>query len=159
MRAFSILYHGLDTLRDLTIRSIIAYWNRAQGLMIVCVVPHNTNNMSHSYLAWVILFYYGLALATLNQCLPEWFRGTWTILLQSRHKCILQTAINKLVNKLQQKYLTNCGCIPSGTMYNGSYRETSNIRRTLVGNKIVDHSDVVGASPVGAAPTTSSFST
>ena len=35
------------------------------------------------------------------------------------------------------------------------YRKTSNIRRTLVGNKIVDHSDVVGASPVGAAPTTS----
>ena len=28
---------------------------------------------------------------------------------------------------------------------------------TLVGNKSVDHSDVVGASPVGAAPITSSF--
>ena len=39
------------------------------------------------------------------------------------------------------------------------YRKTSNISRTLAGNKIVDHSDVVGASPVGAAPTTSSFST
>ena len=39
------------------------------------------------------------------------------------------------------------------------YRQVSNIRRTLVGNKIVDYSDVVGASPVGAAPTTSSFST
>ena len=39
------------------------------------------------------------------------------------------------------------------------YRKTSNISRTLVGNKIVDHSDVVGASPVGAAPTSSSFST
>ena len=39
------------------------------------------------------------------------------------------------------------------------YRQVSNIRRTLVGNKIVDHSDVVGASPAGAAPTTSSFST
>ena len=38
-------------------------------------------------------------------------------------------------------------------------RKTYNIRRTLVGNKIVEHSDVVGASPVGAAPTTSSFST
>ena len=38
------------------------------------------------------------------------------------------------------------------------YHKTSNIRRTLVGNKIVYHSDVVGASPVGAAPTTSSFS-
>ena len=40
-----------------------------------------------------------------------------------------------------------------------NYRKTSNIRRTSVGNKIVDHSDVVGAPPVGAAPTTSSFST
>ena len=40
-----------------------------------------------------------------------------------------------------------------------TYRKTSNISRTLVGNKIVDNSDVVGASPVGAAPTTSSFST
>ena len=40
------------------------------------------------------------------------------------------------------------------------YRQTSNISRTtLVGNEIVDHSDVVGASPAGAAPTTSSFST
>ena len=39
------------------------------------------------------------------------------------------------------------------------YRKTSSISRTLVGNKIVDNSDVVGASPVGAAPTTSSFST
>ena len=39
------------------------------------------------------------------------------------------------------------------------YRKTYNISRTLVGNEIVDNSDVVGASPVGAAPTTSSFST
>ena len=37
---------------------------------------------------------------------------------------------------------------------NQHYRKTSNISRTLVGNKIVDNSDVVGASPV-----TSSFST
>ena len=42
---------------------------------------------------------------------------------------------------------------------NRMYCQTSNISRTLVGNKIVDHSDVVGASSVGAAPTTSSFST
>ena len=39
------------------------------------------------------------------------------------------------------------------------YRKTSNISHTLVGNGIVDNSDVVGASLVGAAPTTSSFST
>ena len=33
------------------------------------------------------------------------------------------------------------------------------LRRTFLGNEIVDHSDVVGASPVGATPTPSSFST
>ena len=42
---------------------------------------------------------------------------------------------------------------------NQNYRRVSNISRTLAGNTIVDHSDVFGASPVGAAPTTSSFST
>ena len=36
---------------------------------------------------------------------------------------------------------------------------STDISSTLVGNKLVDHSDVVGASPVGTAPTTSSFST
>ena len=35
------------------------------------------------------------------------------------------------------------------------YRNISDIRHSLIGNKIVDHSDAVGASPVGAAPTTS----
>ena len=34
--------------------------------------------------------------------------------------------------------------------YLPTYRKTSNIRRTLVDNKIVDHSDAVRASPVGA---------
>ena len=50
-------------------------------------------------------------------------------------------------------------CLP--LLYGGPlhYRKTSSISRTLVGSKIVDNSDVVGASPVGAAPTTSSFST
>ena len=40
-----------------------------------------------------------------------------------------------------------------------SYGKISNIQLTLAGNKIVHHSDVIGASPVSAAPTTSSFST
>ena len=39
------------------------------------------------------------------------------------------------------------------------YRKTSDIDGTSLGNKIVDYSDEVGASPVGAAPTTSSFFT
>ena len=37
------------------------------------------------------------------------------------------------------------------------YRQTFNTSHTLVCNKIVDHSYVVGAPPVGAASTTSSF--
>ena len=37
--------------------------------------------------------------------------------------------------------------------------ETSNTSRMFVCNKIVDHSDVVGTSPVGTAPITSSFLT
>ena len=39
---------------------------------------------------------------------------------------------------------------------NHNYCQISNISHTLLSNKIVDHSDVVGVSPVGAAPTTSS---
>ena len=39
------------------------------------------------------------------------------------------------------------------------YHKTSNIAHTSVRNKIVDHSDEVGASPVDAALTTSPFTT
>ena len=39
------------------------------------------------------------------------------------------------------------------------YRQVSDIRRTLISNSIFDLSDVVGASHVGAAPTTSLCST
>ena len=46
-----------------------------------------------------------------------------------------------------------------GVMPNYTWSQTSNRGRTLVGNKIVDHLDEVGASPVGVAPTTSSLST
>ena len=48
--------------------------------------------------------------------------------------------------------------IPSGRE-ELTHRQTSKIRCALVGNKIVYHSDVVGALPVSNAPTTSSFST
>ena len=39
------------------------------------------------------------------------------------------------------------------------YPQTYDLWRTLIGNKIVDHSDVVEALPVDAAPNTSSFPT
>ena len=49
-------------------------------------------------------------------------------------------------------------CLRPGQDDKLAYRQSCNIRGSLVGNKIVDHSDVVGASPIGAAPTTSSVS-
>ena len=66
------------------------------------------------------------------------------------HKCIMEL---------------NDNVFPVGTQYSCivkqkyKYHQTYNITRTLVGNKIVDRSEVVGASHVGAAPTTSSFLT
>ena len=57
------------------------------------------------------------------------------------------------------KQRDQCGRMSSTTCTQPPYCKTSSIFRTWEGNKIVDHSDVVGASPVGAAPTTSSFAT
>ena len=84
---------------------------------------------------------------------------------------ISETASSLVIGSLLHKRLT-VGCGYSSVSYFpyfwlnhrwswgiDDYRKTSNISRTLVGNKIVDHSDAVGASAVGAAPTTSSFST
>ena len=48
-------------------------------------------------------------------------------------------------------------CIPHRIFSN--YRQNSNIRCTLVGNKTVDHLEAVRVSVVDAAPTTSSFLT
>ena len=45
-----------------------------------------------------------------------------------------------------------------GVFHTCSGRQISNIRR-FVGKKIVEQSDEVGASPLGTAPATSSFST
>ena len=65
-------------------------------------------------------------------------------------------------NRVKQAFKDNCSHYEYMYIYDivicvaSAYRQVSNIRRTLVGNKIVDHSDVVG---VGAAPTISSFST
>ena len=42
-------------------------------------------------------------------------------------------------------------------MLSQNYHQTSNISSNFVGNKLIDHSDVIGASHVGVAPTTSSF--
>ena len=80
-----------------------------------------------------------------------------------REKCLW--CISNLINNSQSAPCHYCPPNYMGlnhiTMGMGTtiYRQVSNIRGTLVGNKIVDHSDVVGASTVGAAQTASSLST
>ena len=53
--------------------------------------------------------------------------------------------------------MVTCSIQSADTMVRG-YR-LENYRQIFVGINIVDHLDVVGASPVGSAPATSSFST
>ena len=67
----------------------------------------------------------------------------------------------KQVNVMTANTLASCVTRPSTAMamtMKDKCHQTSNISYTLIGN-IVGYSDVVGALPVGAAPTTSSFLT
>ena len=66
--------------------------------------------------------------------------------------------ILKRVNTIATDDLAKQGATTSSLIV-FTYRKTSNVSGTSVDHKIVDHSDVTGAPPVGAAPTTSSFST
>ena len=77
----------------------------------------------------------------------------------------LQTFFSEIVIKIQSFPLENAvenvwkmATINVLSLIHG-YCEISNIRHTLVGNKSINHSDVVGALPVSDAPTTSSFLT
>ena len=66
--------------------------------------------------------------------------------------CFLQTI------KLQY-ILICCSIISNGDLWFIKYRQTLDVRHSLVADKFAYHSDVVGASFVGATPTTASFST
>ena len=63
-------------------------------------------------------------------------------------------------NILQEASVSFLDCLMLVLIKNSSFCQTSNISisHTFKGNKIVDLWDVVGATPVAAAPTTSSFS-
>ena len=83
--------------------------------------------------------------------------------LAEREACFL--LISKFTNEVgnNSTNVISCSnvnlCCTEVILEKYMYCQTSNISSTLVGNKIVDHSDLVGASPAGAAPTTSSFLT
>ena len=73
-----------------------------------------------------------------------------------------QDTIKNLNSNLNPKGMGEVDRYQATTNYKGVSTcdlKTFNISGTLVGNKIVDHSDVVGAAPTGDAPTTSEWST
>ena len=65
----------------------------------------------------------------------------------------------KLVALHTDTFMTDSACACIHPLYKIMYRQISNINLTLEGIKLVAHTDKVGASPVGTAPTSSSFST
>ena len=70
--------------------------------------------------------------------------------------CEVLTPTKRKENEKKRKEMCDKMC---NSYLNCIYRQASNIRRTFASNKFADHSDAVGALPVGAAPTASSFST
>ena len=92
----------------------------------------------------------------LNDIKPKYI----TVLIDIRPKYKLSSIAQEKPDYLLRKMKTQVIIHRHDSLpYMPTYRKVSNISRTLVGNLIVVHSDVLGASPVGAAPTTSSFST
>ena len=119
--------------------AVISIWN--------CVAPS------------VMMFHAGISEAWLRVW-GIWFR--WTLFLVN----LLQSKVGGVVRVGSNAHIIlRDGTLPRllqtghRNLRISIYCQTYNIRCTSVGNIIVDHSDVVGASPVGAAPTTSSFST
>ena len=119
--------------------------------VIMCVkYVHGVWKISHLCLGSVVHpKKYGLNFVLLVVFCFSLVLASLTLIVQSYAQC---DAVIKW--SVFSKILTTWGCWVEKLIYH----KTSNISHTSLGNKIVDHSDVVEASPVGAAPTTSSFS-
>ena len=117
----------------------LSYWGRVST---TCVISMWSNDIKCKYMFMFPL--QNLARKELMLCFPFQVITPDSVCLSISDGSMLPLMAAQLgakkVSTLEQKY-----------------HQTSKERHTLVDNKIVDHSDVVGASPVGAAPTTSSF--
>ena len=94
-----------------------------------------------------------ICMSILGMTIINWRLILWMFTESNRSQNINCHGIRLIAGKID-----NAGKVLQ-TSLQYCYRKTSNIIRTLESNKIVDNSDVVGAAPDGAAPTTSSFST
>ena len=125
----------------LLVEGITPYGNRA--VIFLRIIKLKSNNKSSSRMTTTT--------NNINNNKENWLHGADENIFKDMHFVLLAWG----QTKPHIDGLVVANIIP----FYQSYRHVSNIRRTLVGNWIVDHSDVVGPSPIGAAPTTSSLST
>ena len=120
----------LDTKWRSELNRIEMYW----GYLLVTPIIHAKFDRNHK--SW-------LAVIARIKLWGWWHFATWDELRLTWHHligwCLFYSHLSMVIND--------------------NYCQISNIRRTLIGNIIADNSDVVGASPFGAAPTTSSLYT
>ena len=134
-------------------------WNKNIAQLITSfpcyqIVPHIPVLLTGFRVIWLYSFmylYYKFILRMYRLLvLCVIFTYIFMIYLDTYIKCIAYWFISQIV------FFYN---VPLCSPFPLTYHQTSNIRRTWVGSTIVDHSNVVAASPVGAASTTSSFFT
>ena len=101
---------------------------------------------------------------------PRWWlvhSGADNGLVPPGNKPLHKTELTEISDAISRRWVTMTWLIDrnsdrdinSDLILESLYRQTSNISHTLVVNKIDDHSVVVRSSPVGANPTSFSFST
>ena len=168
-------YNKFDSTESLGVR----YWcikipqcglmeHGLKDIAIICSKPYNTLHSCHNFPAGSQQAARGARICETSllgtsvwhqQCDHVDIHIFQEINLPDTH-CVLQVFV--LVRHIPQQYIkTETEALAHGQLWNhiDNYRKISKISGTLLGYEIIDHSDVVGASPVGAAPTTSSFST
>ena len=104
---------------------------------------------------WLFTEFPDFSLTLKNKNFPWLFPDRW-------QPCVLSQNFLPAMPKMRRDNQTSQNVVFCLVLYwpiVPIYPQTSNISFTLEGNKRVDHSDVVGVSPVGTAPTTSSFLT
>ena len=122
--------------------------------VFLCRIKYHYDEYMYIW-SWVCEHQYSIYM----NCLTGWLTFSQNVSFLFSLGVSLDTANDRLVKKARI-------CLGKGLLLNRSqdnnlmtYPKTFNTKRTLVGNEIVDHSDVGTAPPVAAIPTTSSFST
>ena len=158
IKTFSIQWHGC-----ISILYVYIMWQHILNLSNLFVLTHY-DDRSLSTLAQVMVSCPVVSIHCLNQWWPI------TIVLQwhstKTNLVGIAQAINSISHRVQwvnivhifHSFLLNVTFFSIHAFRECYiYHQTSNISHTTEGSKIVDHSDVVGASPVSAAPTISSL--